>query len=262
LVGERRHFHCEDGRLADYSEQEIESIANWWGKPGVMLPAMKTARFMDSDEHGWFMVSWDEHQGHIAAYKIKGKAMAEARWGKLRGYACSIPVSNTTRPPPAMPYPAEPTKPAKPTNQASLNGARADIPVELPQGFPKSPDDAIRASEGTGCGAIFATDTWNKAVSRGGCDSKGQPIRSFAHYVATEWKYQRERLAKTTNGSAEKQSGVDLIIRQNELKEIEAKRKAIRDSYADHQRWTIEDTAEYGKLGVRRKELRAILGYK
>lgn len=89
-------FHCEDGRLTGYSEQEIESLAFWWGKTGIMLPAMQSSEWMDRDTAGWFMHDWKDHQGHLSAFKAKGKAMAEARWSKARD-AASNAASNAAK---------------------------------------------------------------------------------------------------------------------------------------------------------------------
>ena len=103
-------FHCEDGRLAGYSEQEIESIAAWWGKSGLMVPAMEKAELMAKDDSGWLMLAWNEHQGHLAAFKAKGKAMAEARWNAARNAA-----SIATKPPKqCLNQPTDPTVPTDP----------------------------------------------------------------------------------------------------------------------------------------------------
>ncbi len=65
--------------------------------------------------------------------------------------------------------------------------------VELPSGFPASPDDAKLAAAFVGCPEEFAITTWNKAMSRGGMDAKGQPIRSWSHYLATEFRFEQNR---------------------------------------------------------------------
>jgi hypothetical protein len=78
-------YHSADGRLAGYSGQEIESLVGWWGKEGQMISAMQTVRMLEkAGEEGWQVMNWEEHQGHIDALRQRGKAMAEARWAKLR----------------------------------------------------------------------------------------------------------------------------------------------------------------------------------
>jgi hypothetical protein len=181
-------YHYENGRLAGYSEQEIETHAKWWGKAGTMLPAMKTARYMAHDAQGWFMCNWLEHQGHIAALKQKGRDMAEARWSKLRMHtACTQHADSNA-----------PSVPAnQPTNQPPDQEARGD--VELPDGFPKTEKAAIAGAMAVACSDEFKVKTWELAVSRGGMDSRGNPIRKWAAYVSIQWKYEQERIAKDKN---------------------------------------------------------------
>jgi hypothetical protein len=77
-------FHCEDGKLSGYSAQEIESIAGWWGKTGMLMPAMVKAGFAVEQENGWEIHEWKQHQGHLEAFRIRGKHAAETRWSKLK----------------------------------------------------------------------------------------------------------------------------------------------------------------------------------
>lgn len=63
-------------------------------------------------------------------------------------------------------------------------------------GFPVRIEDAVVHAEMLGCPSGFAEKVWNKAESRGGCDAKDVPIRSFRHYLQTEWVYEQARLNK------------------------------------------------------------------
>lgn len=73
--------HAESGRLADYSPQEIETIVEWWGKPGEAIKALETVGFLDLDTHGIYSVhEWQEHEGHIVSYQKRAKTAAKARW--------------------------------------------------------------------------------------------------------------------------------------------------------------------------------------
>jgi hypothetical protein len=67
----------------------------------------------------------------------------------------------------------------------------------LPKGFPETEAEAKAHNMGIGCPEDFAVHTWRKVMSRGGKDAKGLMISSFPHYLATEWKYEQERRAKT-----------------------------------------------------------------
>ncbi len=81
-------FHAEDGRLAGYSPQEIESIVGWWGKEGECIAVMlrEGTRFLHPlpDGDGFQAHDWLEHQGHFAMYRERARHAAAARWGKAR----------------------------------------------------------------------------------------------------------------------------------------------------------------------------------
>jgi hypothetical protein len=199
-------FHPEDGRLADYSDQEIESFAGWWGKSGGMLPAMLQAGFMGKDGDGWFIHDWREHQGHISAYKAKGKAMASARWAKAKADAASIAASNAKGGGAAMPDPAKPTKPTK--------EAGADVPVELPHGFPKTDKDALTIGNMVCVPPDITQKAYDKAMQRGGRDSSDVPIRDFGRYLRTELAYALDREGRTQAANGANGHGHDWNTKQ------------------------------------------------
>lgn len=69
--------------------------------------------------------------------------------------------------------------------------------VELPKGFPSTEQEALKIAEFVpGASPEFGLKIWNKAMSRNGEDSKGVPIRSFRHYLATELNYELEHQRK------------------------------------------------------------------
>jgi hypothetical protein len=74
----------------------------------------------------------------------------------------------------------------------------ADVPVELPAGFPATESEAKAQAAVAGVPNDFAVQTWTKAMSRGGCDAKGQPIRSFRHYLSIEFSYERQRTSQNS----------------------------------------------------------------
>lgn len=80
-------YHCEDGSLKDYSAQEIESILGWSGKKSALLDALITVGFLDKiqlqEVTSYQVHDWLEHAGHLAAFRKRGKANAEKRWGKI-----------------------------------------------------------------------------------------------------------------------------------------------------------------------------------
>ena len=71
------------------------------------------------------------------------------------------------------------------------------LPVELPRNFPATEQEAKAHAGFIGCPDEFAVKTWNKAMGRGGRDSRESPILSFRHHLQTEWTYEQERAAKS-----------------------------------------------------------------
>lgn len=196
-------FHAEDGLLADYSAEEIEQLTAWGGKPGGFVEALVKVGFLDPVGTGFQVHDWIEHQGHIAAYSKRGKAMAQARW------------KNANPPPPPPPKPSTQQCVQQCTGNAGANAAsmlqampeqsRAEqsitdttpplIPtpiVELPTGFPDEAE-CQEAADLIGVPRAFALTEWNRAVGRGGVDSRGQPIASWAHHLKARWSDQQSR---------------------------------------------------------------------
>jgi hypothetical protein len=91
------------------------------------------------------------------------------------------------------------------TNKNRRTEEDVEIPardVEPHSSFPKTEADAVTIGNMNAVPADFARHTYDKALSRGGCDAKGQPVRNFGAYLRTEWKYERQRMEKEkTNGS-------------------------------------------------------------
>lgn len=114
-------YHAKDGRLADYSAQEIESLVGWWGPSGKMVEALVKTGFLSHSEEGFYIHDWNEHQGHIWAFQEKGRALARARWDAASNAvrnASSIAVRNAL------------TIPTKP-NQTNHNNYRGEINDEM-----------------------------------------------------------------------------------------------------------------------------------
>jgi hypothetical protein len=70
-------------------------------------------------------------------------------------------------------------------------------------------DDAIRRADMIGIPKDFTLKTWDKAVGRGGRDSKEVIIRSWAHYLKAEWNYEQDRLKRQDRNQANGGSGPD-----------------------------------------------------
>lgn len=96
-------FHAKDGRLADYSAEEVESLISWWGKPGECVAAMVRVGYLVQEGKSLKVHEWAQYQGHIHTFKLRGQLAAAKRWGhdteELQGclkHATSITASNAS----------------------------------------------------------------------------------------------------------------------------------------------------------------------
>lgn len=255
--------HSEDGRLAGYSDQEIEANVGWWGKAGEMMPALKRAGFVDNPNGCWEVHAWEEHQGHIAAFKLKGAAMAKARWDKARADAASIAASNTT------------------SNAQKRVGIAGSVRPE-PEGDARGEIDRVNYLKDSLCvlfgrpkdQAIPCMDqlAMVEIVKRAGVADeillikklKTSPYEFFPRSLSSllqNWdktvdtarNYQDTTKPKEKDGSL-------TIIHGKELERIMARLIVLNSTYGDHQTWTPGDRAEKSKLIARRNELRTELG--
>jgi hypothetical protein len=78
--------------------------------------------------------------------------------------------------------------------------------VELPNGFPKTEQEAVSGCLSLACPPAFIAKVWDTAAGRGGRDAKDVPIRNWVRHVSAAWKYQQERDAKNP---VEKSNGSD-----------------------------------------------------
>lgn len=92
-------FHAESGVISGPSVLLIERHLNWRGKKGEAVEALVACGFLDPIDGGGYLVhDFLEHQGHIEAYRKRGKKAAKARWGRHGppGDATSNATSNAT----------------------------------------------------------------------------------------------------------------------------------------------------------------------
>lgn len=98
--------HCETGEFTGYSEQEIETIVEWWGKPGACVEALLRLGLLEKTESGYRIHDWFEHCGHLAMLSRRGKKNAEKRWkpppNDTESDASSIPPGTA----PTLPLPS------------------------------------------------------------------------------------------------------------------------------------------------------------
>jgi len=80
-------FHPETGHLIGYSADELITMIGVRPDLGrdasSILQALLDCGFLVTAEGGYQVHQWLEYQGHIAAFSIRGKTAAKARWSKL-----------------------------------------------------------------------------------------------------------------------------------------------------------------------------------
>jgi hypothetical protein len=138
-------FHAESGRLTGYAAQEIESIVGWWGRPGDLMAALVRVGFVRQEGEEVFVVhEWAEHEGHIAAFKVRAKRAAGARWSKLAGSdpdATSNATSIAKEDGKQCPIPTKPTNqsPQPPEGGGKAPRAGEEPPAEIPRSLDTAP---------------------------------------------------------------------------------------------------------------------------
>ncbi len=116
------HYFPEDGTFKGYNAEEIKAFCKWNGDASSMLVALLELSFLvEVSPKNYKINDWDEHQGHIISFKIRGKHNAEKRWAKYRlnkENASSIADSNAR-----IKHSNAPTKPTIPNllNQTKVS---------------------------------------------------------------------------------------------------------------------------------------------
>ena len=81
------------------------------------------------------------------------------------------------------------------------------LSVEPPNGFPKTQGAARDIAGLLGVTPEFSERTWLLAASRGWTDAKGQPIRSWRHYVASCAAFERDRVSRQREADKGRSNG-------------------------------------------------------
>lgn len=78
--------HHPDGRLLNYTTQEIEDIMKWRGKAGQLLEALihKDVKFLLKKGAGYLINGWNEINGHLIEFKRRSKIANTIRWSSYR----------------------------------------------------------------------------------------------------------------------------------------------------------------------------------
>jgi hypothetical protein len=161
-----------EGHLKDYNGQEIEAIVEWGGTPGAFIEAMERVEWLKKDEkNGYKLIGWKEHQGHLIAFKRRGKIAAKARWNKDKQRRATS-MQQALLKSDSSNAPTNQTKPTVP-NQ----------PIQPPQGFPESENGARDSASFVGVPPDFAQKVWLETSARGWRDRQGQEIRNWRQYL-------------------------------------------------------------------------------
>ncbi len=78
-------FHPETGRLEGYEPKELLMLAGISGNASSILQALTDIGFLLKIDSGYAIPNWHIEQGHLAAFSVRGKKAATARWDKIRG---------------------------------------------------------------------------------------------------------------------------------------------------------------------------------
>ncbi len=173
-------YHTDSGRLEGLSAQEVEALAGWRGKPGAMCEAMTRTKWLEMDGGTYVVHDWREHQGHLQAYKERGKMMANRRWGRppdAASNACSNAASIASSNAPAVPA-NQPVHPPPPN-------ARAQEVSDVPDKAQAITQAGLQAIDAEFAGYVF--DDWS---SRDGRDSAGNPVQ-WIRYIVKRWNRER-----------------------------------------------------------------------
>lgn len=82
-------YHSEFGSMPDYGVKEIESVIGWEGNPGDAVAALLKVKYLEKNGEEFRVHDWVEYQGHIHAYKVRGKNAAMKKWNAISN-ACGI----------------------------------------------------------------------------------------------------------------------------------------------------------------------------
>lgn len=157
-------FHTKDGKLTGYAEQEIEALVSWWGEKGRMMEALERVGYVVRAGDGWQMADWQEHQGHIEALKIRGRRMAEARWGRMRGSDDDCNADSIAE---AMPKQCSIQPTNQPTHQQTLEeGGGGEISIARETGESRSESGRFALPRTGGLPSPLYAKTANQMVEQ------------------------------------------------------------------------------------------------
>ena len=175
------------GRPLPDNEDQLRTMARVSEKEWPHIRRAVLEYYFALTPQGWFKKKIGEVMTAQVKASRKGKKGAAMRWGGEGNPAGIAQAHAQTMPKGCYPHP-EP----QPNSTPSLSRA----PVEPLPNFPKTEAQAVQHAMQSGAPEEFIKRIWNKAMGRGGNDSRDIPIRNWANHVATEWAYEQDRRAR------------------------------------------------------------------
>lgn len=109
------HYFPDTGTFKNYTAEEIKGFCKWNGDASCMLVALLELEILLKTSEGVYQINdWDEHQGHIVSFKIRGQANAKKRWDKYRDNRNASSIADSNAGSNAPTYYTKPTIPTKP----------------------------------------------------------------------------------------------------------------------------------------------------
>ena len=147
--------------------------------PRSRTPDRQGARLRRIDAHrdwGWVIVNYEKFR-EIASEQERRQY--QRKWDREHAKTRHKSWSTRLKPDKTRHNPTNPTQ-AEANTEANTEACQN---IELPAGFPATEQEAIERGMTAGADSETCRTAWNLAVGRGGVDSKGMPILSWAHYV-------------------------------------------------------------------------------
>lgn len=77
-------YHCETGKLTGCTAEDIELEVKWTGTRGQCVDALVKVGFLNHSDGEYSVHDWEDHAGHLHAFKIRNRANAKSRWANIK----------------------------------------------------------------------------------------------------------------------------------------------------------------------------------
>lgn len=187
------------GNLSALAPAEIAEVAEWPGSAEHFVSSLKSCGWLDDDG---MIHDWMEYAGYLIQQRAKDRQRKRDARNRDVQQQPDGPPRNVQRTSGGHPADggrtADVPNPTQPNPTESMPPPRACDPptVEPPPGFPRTEEAAKAACAAVGCPEVFAVNEWDRAMGRGGRDSRDVPIRSWASYLRGCWTASQSRASE------------------------------------------------------------------